>query len=87
MSGLGSQGVEQFGRSEALFSGLYHHLPFLDHMHEFDPDQSVLGCLERFEPQHRPCHPLHPAMILCKYSVNPLPSSEKQHFPAKAGIT
>jgi hypothetical protein len=22
-----------------------------------------------------------------KYSVNPLPSSEKQHFPAKAGIT
>ena len=62
--GLSGQGVEQFGRSEALFSGLHHHLSFLDHVHEFDPDQGVLGCVERFEPQHRPCHPLHPAMIL-----------------------
>ena len=61
---LRGQGVEQFGRSEALVSGLYPHLPFLDHVHEFDPDQGVLGCVERFEPQHGPCHPLHPAMIL-----------------------
>ena len=48
--GLSSQGVEQFGRSEALVSSLHHHLSFLNHMHEFDPDQGVLGCLERFEP-------------------------------------
>jgi len=64
VEGLRGQGVEQFGRSEALCSGLHHHLSFLDHVHEFNPDQGVLGCVERFEPQHRPCHPLHPAMIL-----------------------
>ena len=44
VGGLGGQGVEQFGRSEALVSGLDHHLSFLDHVHEFDPDQRVLGC-------------------------------------------
>ena len=27
--GLSGQGVEQFGRSEALFPGLHHHLFFL----------------------------------------------------------
>jgi hypothetical protein len=32
---LGSQGVEQFGRSEAFVSGLDYHLSFLDHVHEF----------------------------------------------------
>ena len=47
---LRGQGVEQFGRSEALFSGLDHYLSFLEHVHEFDPDQRVLGCIERFEP-------------------------------------
>jgi hypothetical protein len=31
--GLSSQGVEQFGRSEALVSNLTHHLFFLDHVH------------------------------------------------------
>ena len=36
VGGLGGQGVEQFGRSEALVSGLDHHLFFLDHVHEFD---------------------------------------------------
>src|SRR5262244_4447621 len=30
----------------------------------FDTDERPLGCLERFEPQHGPCHPLHAAMIL-----------------------
>ena len=64
VGGLSSQGVEQVGRSEALVSGLHHHLFFLEHVPEFDPDQGVLGCVERFEPQHRPGHPLHPAMIL-----------------------
>ena len=48
--GLRSEGVEQFGRSEVLFSDLHDHLSFLEHVHEFDPDQSILGCLERFEP-------------------------------------
>src|SRR5215510_11419638 len=62
--GLSSQGVEQFGRSEALVSDLHHHLSFLNHVHEFDPDQGVLRCLERFEPQHGPCHPLDTSMIL-----------------------
>jgi hypothetical protein len=62
--GLSSQGVEQFGRSEALVSSLHHHLSFLNHVHEFDPDQGVLGCLERFDPQHGPCHPLYTSMIL-----------------------
>jgi hypothetical protein len=33
-------------------------------VHEFDPDQGVLSCLKRFEPQHRPRDPLHPSMIL-----------------------
>ena len=34
--GLGGQGVEQFGRSAALVSGLDHQLFFLNHVHEFD---------------------------------------------------
>ena len=28
--GLRGEGVEQFGRREALFSGLHHQLPFLE---------------------------------------------------------
>src|SRR5262249_13303956 len=64
VEGLRGQGVEQFGRSEALVSLLDYQLPFLDHVHELNPHQGVLGCLERFEPQHRPCHPLDTSMIL-----------------------
>src|SRR5262245_7793034 len=64
VEGLRGQGVEQCGRSEAFVSSLHDHLSFLDHVHEFDPDQSALSCLERFEPQHRPCHPLDCSMIL-----------------------
>ena len=64
VEGLRSQGIELFGRSEALCSGLNYNLSFLDHVHEFDADQGVLGCLERFESQHRPGHPLHSSMIL-----------------------
>jgi hypothetical protein len=47
---LSGQCVEQFGRSAALFSGLYPHLSFLDHGHELNPNEGVLGCLERFKP-------------------------------------
>ena len=49
VEGLRGQGVEQFGRSAALSSGLHQHLSFLDHVHEFDTDQSVLSCIERFK--------------------------------------
>jgi hypothetical protein len=64
VGGLRGQGVEQFGRSEAFVSSPDSPLFLLDHVHEFDPNECVLGCLERFEPQHRPCHPLDTSMIL-----------------------
>jgi hypothetical protein len=64
MERLRGQGIELFGRSEAFVSLLHHHLPFLNHVHEFDPNSRVLGSRKRFEPQHLPCHPLHAAMIL-----------------------
>ena len=47
--GLGGQGVEQFGRSEALVSPLNSQLSFPDHVHEFDTDESGLRCVKRFE--------------------------------------
>ena len=64
VEGLRGQGVEQFGRSEAFVFSLPEHLSFLDHVHEFNPDQSALSCLERFDPQHRPGHPLDCSMVL-----------------------
>jgi hypothetical protein len=54
---LRGQGVEQFGRSEALVSSLHDHLSFFDHVHEFGPDQGALSCIKRFEPQHRVVYP------------------------------
>jgi hypothetical protein len=50
VGGLGGQGVEQFGRSEALVSLLDHQLPFLDHVHEFDADERCLCRVKGFEP-------------------------------------
>jgi hypothetical protein len=38
VEGLRGQGIELFGRSEAFVSLLHHHLPFLNHVHEFDPN-------------------------------------------------
>ena len=61
---LSGQRVEQFGRSEALVPLLDHQLSFLDHVHEFDPDQRVLSRRKRLEPQHEPGHPLYTSMIL-----------------------
>ena len=58
------RGREQLGRSEALFSGLHHHLSFLEHVHEFDPNQGGLGFIELFEPKYRSCHPLYTSMVL-----------------------
>ena len=43
VGGLRGQGIELFGRSEAFVSLLHHHLPFLNHVHEFDPNYRVLG--------------------------------------------
>ena len=64
VGGLRGQGVEQFGRSEAFVSGPDSQLFLLDHVHEFDPNEGVLGCLERFEPSHGTGDPLDPSMIL-----------------------
>jgi hypothetical protein len=47
--GLCGQGVELFGRSEALVSSLDDHLFFLDHVHEFDTDERGLRRVKRFE--------------------------------------
>src|SRR5262245_42157776 len=66
---LRGQGVEEFGRRAALVSGLPPPLSFLDHVHALNPHEGVLGCLERFESQHRPCHPLDPSMILLDYII------------------
>jgi hypothetical protein len=49
VGGLGGQGGEQFGRSEALVSSLKPQLFFLDHVHEFDPDERGLRRVKRFE--------------------------------------
>jgi hypothetical protein len=64
VEGLRGQGIELFSRSEAFFFSSHYHLSFLDHVHEFDPDQGALSCIKRFEPQHRPCHPLDGSMVL-----------------------
>ena len=47
---LGSQGVEQFGRSEALPSLCDYELSFLEHVHEFDADERGLCRVKCFEP-------------------------------------
>jgi hypothetical protein len=33
-------------------------------VHELNSDESALGCIERFESQHGPCHPLYCSMVL-----------------------
>jgi hypothetical protein len=45
VEGLSGQGVELFGRGEALISGLDHHLPLLNHVHELDPLCSAIIAL------------------------------------------
>ena len=62
--GLRGQSVELFGRREAFVSGPDYQLFLLDHVPEFDPDQRVVGCVQRFKAQHRPCHPLDGSMVL-----------------------
>ena len=69
MWGLSGQGVEPFGRSEALFCGLHDQLSFLDHVHEFAPAQGVVSSVERFKPQHRPCYPLYSSLVLFRHII------------------
>ena len=64
VGGLGGQGVEHFGRREVLGSRLNHPLPFLEPVHECEPDEGVVGCVERFEPQQGSSDPFDGSMIL-----------------------
>ena len=61
---LCGQGVELFGCSDALVSLLSSHLAFLDHVHELDPNQRILGCRKRLEPEHGTRNPFHRSMVL-----------------------
>jgi hypothetical protein len=49
---LRGQVGEQFGRSEAFVPGPDQQLFLLDHVHELDPNECGLSCLERFESSH-----------------------------------
>jgi hypothetical protein len=61
---LCGQGVELFGCSMPLVSLLSSHLPFLDHVHELDTNQRILGCRKRLEPEHGARNPFHRSMVL-----------------------
>ena len=69
MGRLRGQSVEQFGRSEALVSLFDYQLPFLNHVHQLDPDQRVLGGLKRLEPEHGAGDPLHTSVVLFDHIV------------------
>jgi hypothetical protein len=47
--GLSGQGVELFGRGEALLNSVCK-LPFAQHVHQFDAGEGGLRCVECFEP-------------------------------------
>ena len=47
--GLSGQGVELFGRGEALLNSVCK-LPFAQHVHQFDAGEGGLRGVERFEP-------------------------------------
>jgi hypothetical protein len=61
--GLRGQGVEQFGRSEALLNSVCK-LPFAQHVHQFDAGEGGLRGFERFEPEHGRGNPLYASMVL-----------------------
>gem|GEM_PF-4836277 len=61
--GLCRQTVELFGHTAAP-NYLAFQLSFLEHVHEFNTGQGRLRRVKRFEAQHRPDYPLHPAVIL-----------------------
>jgi hypothetical protein len=47
-----------------ICSFLESQLPFLEHVHDLDPDQGVLGCGKRLEAEHGVGDPLDCAMVL-----------------------
>ncbi len=85
VGGLRSQGGERCGCSAALVSGLHHHLFLLHYLHEFDPDKCLLGGVERFEPEHGPCHPLDGAMVLF-HAIAVSSCFSRTSGPAREGI-
>jgi hypothetical protein len=50
---------------EMLFFLLNYELPFLDHVHQLDSYQGVLGCRKRLEAEHGTRDALHRSMVLC----------------------
>ena len=38
-------------------------------MHQLDPDQRVLGCLKRLDPEHGAGDPLHASVVLFDYII------------------
>jgi hypothetical protein len=66
--GLRGQSVELFGQAEALFEPTFE-LPFAQHVHQFNADQSRLCGLKGLDPQPWSGHPLHCSMILFYHVV------------------
>jgi hypothetical protein len=67
------------GCHEAFCFLLSHRLPFLQHAHELDANQSDLDLLKRIESEHRPSDPLPTAMFLYHKIV------EMLHLVVRAG--
>jgi hypothetical protein len=61
---LRGQGLERFGGSEALGSGLSQHRSLLHPVPACDPHSRARGSRTRVAPQQRPGHPLHAALLL-----------------------
>ena len=57
-------------RSETLVSSFQDHLSLLDHRHECDTDPGVLRGIERFQPEHRPYHPLDSSLVLFHHIIS-----------------
>ncbi len=61
--GLRGEGVELFGRGEALLNSVFQ-LPFSQHVHQCNAGEGGLRGVKRFEPQHGTGDPLHASMVL-----------------------
>jgi hypothetical protein len=44
-------------------------MPFLDHVHQLDPNQRVLGCLKRLEPERGAGDPLYTSLVLFDHTI------------------
>ena len=56
--------VELFGWSKAFYRFLSRQLAFLEHMHELNPGEGILGRVESLKSQYGTGDALHTAMIL-----------------------